>query len=675
MLYTLYFITLNAWLITLTLSLLSFFIKNNISLPVLRTLTVALAGLTLAMGLTGCITQQTFSSTITVLFIGLHPSLSLNPLSSFFVLLMGLGYLGISLFSFDYFRHFSKMQQQKIHFLETLFAFSILLVFMANDPMTFLLAWEIMAFASYFLVVSIEPNKNSRKAGFLYLTITHIGFFALVIAFFLLFLNLNSALWSFSPINQVLPPTQSMANIIFLLALIGFGAKAALFPLHVWLPEAHPTAPSPISALMSGVMLKTAIYGFIRFTFDFLLSYQQPWWGYSLVGIGLITKLIGVIHAAMQTDMKRLLAYSSMENMGFIFTAFGLSIIFYQYHEFILSDLALIVVLLHSLNHSLFKSLLFLGTGSILHATGERNLGKLGGLIHTMPWVSVCTLIGALSMAGLPFFNGFISEWLYLGIFFHHDPNTQFLLAMFSPLIIALSVLVFGLAGFVIVKFYGVAFLGQPRESALARAYPSRWMERIGLVWLSLLCVLLGLWPNKMISLIQKILQQLLPQLQTAIETKGTSLQFVPNTPLISFHGFNPLLLGVSLLLFCLFIFAILKRLSSPWTLRRVSSWRCGLSDNTARMQDTAEGFGQPFKQIFSHLITVYLQLPNANDAAPHYHSQLTEKIWAWFYIPLTRSITRLATLTKGIQQGRMTAYLLYMGVTLIILLTWVVWS
>ena len=283
--------------------------------------------------------------------------------------------------------------------------------------------------------------------------------------------------------------------------------------------------------------------------------------------------------------------------------------------------------------------------------------------------------MGGLFMAGFPFFNGFISEWLYLGIFFHHYTTAQFLLAILSPLIIALSVLVFGLAGFVIVKFYGVVFLGQPRESILTHAYPSTHLERAGLLWLSVFCVWLGLWPNTIISLIQTTLQQLLPQLQTAVATKGTSLQFALKTPLTSFHGFNPLLLGISLLLFFLLIFAILKRLSSSWIPRRVPCWSCGLSGNTARMQDTAEGFGQPFKQIFSHLITVCLHLPNANDAAPHYHSQLTEKIWPWFYIPLARSVTRLAALTKWMQQGRMTAYLLYIGITLITLLTWVVWS
>ncbi|EKD70555.1 MAG: hypothetical protein ACD_46C00498G0001 [uncultured bacterium] len=544
----------------------------------------------------------------------------------------------------------------------------MLLVFTANDSFTFLFAWEVMALTSYFLVVSLEPCKQTRRAGFLYLGIAHVGFFAIVMSFYLLTTHGNIFTLHLNQITSSIKLSQSLANIIFIFALIGFGAKAGLFPFHVWLPEAHPAAPSPISALMSGVMLKTAIYGLIRFSFDFLLPYQQLWWGYSLIAVGLVTMLIGVIHSAMQTDMKRLLAYSSMENIGFIATALGLSIIFYQYGLYALSSLALLIVFLHSLNHSIFKSLLFLATGSILHATGERHLGKLGGLIHKMPLVSVCALVGTLSMAGLPLFNGFISEWLYLGIFFHHQP-APFLIAILSPIIIALSVLVFALAGFVTVKFYGIAFLGQPRESALRSIYPSTWLERAGLLWLALWCMMLGLWPNVIIQPIQIIIARI-SQLKPAVHTQSIFLQFPSPTS----HGFSPLLLGIGLGVLLMMVFVLLKYLS-PYPIRRAPSWDCGFSELNARMQDTAEGFGQPFKKIFEKLISVKLLLPKANDCHPHYHSQLTEKIWATFYFPLIGITVRIAALTKWIQQGRMTTYLLYIGMTLLILLVWVVWS
>ena len=667
----LYRITLYAWLTTALISLPLLAMHNNTVLKTQRWWNTMLALMTLVTGVMGCVTEQTITTNISYLFFILKPSFSINPLSSFFILLTGLSYFGISCFSINYFKHFTQSQQKKIHLFETLFVFAMLLVLTANDPFTFLFSWEMMTLTSYFLVVSFEPNRLTRKAGFLYLSIAHIGFFAIVISFYLLSLQSNIFTFHFNDIDPLLRLSSSVANAIFVLAFLGFGAKAGLFPLHIWLPEAHPAAPSPISALMSGVMLKMAIYGLLRFLFTFLLPYQQFWWGYSLISVGLLTMLIGVIHAAMQTDMKRLLAYSSMENIGFIAMTLGLAVIFYQYHLYTLSTLALLVVLLHSLNHSLFKSLLFLGTGSILHATGERNLGKLGGLIHKMPWVSVCTFIGTLSMAGLPLFNGFISEWLYLSIFFHYS-DSSFLIAILSPLIIALSVLVFGLAGFVVVKFYGIAFLGQPREPKLAQAYPSTWLERLGLFWLAWWCVLLGVWPNAVIIPIQWIIHNLSSQLNAAIQKNGLFLQFSSSVSYA--QGFSPLLLGLSLGILLIVVWILLKRLS-PASIRRAARWDGGWGGLTPRMQDTAEGFGQPFKQIFSKLIMIKLRLPVPNEANPYYRSQLTEKIWILLYFPLITLTTRIAALTKWIHQGRMTTYLLYIGITLFILLNWVVWS
>ncbi|PIZ04077.1 MAG: hydrogenase 4 subunit B [Gammaproteobacteria bacterium CG_4_10_14_0_8_um_filter_38_16] len=663
-----YHITLYACLFISLVSFLFLITKNNHALTFQRYLNTGLSLLIIVTGCIGFTTGQTLIIDLPHLFFIPKPSLYLNPISSFFIFLTGISYCGISFFSTTYFKHFSKIQQQRIHLFETIFVFSMLIVFTANDSFTFLFVWEVMALTSYFLVVSLEPSKQTRRAGFLYLGIAHVGFFAIVMSFYLLTSHANIFTIHLNEIASSLKLSQSLANTIFIFALIGFGAKAGFFPFHVWLPEAHPAAPSPISALMSGVMLKTAIYGLLRFSFDFLLPYQQLWWGYSLISLGLITMLVGVIHSAMQTDMKRLLAYSSMENIGIIATAMGFAIIFYQYGLYALSSLALLVVFLHCLNHSIFKSLLFLATGSILHATGERNLGKLGGLIHKMPWVSVCALIGTLSMAGLPLFNGFISEWLYLGIFFHHHP-TPFLIAILSPLIIAISVLVFALAGFVAVKFYGIAFLGQPRESTLIQTYPSSWPERVGLLWLTFGCILLGLWANLVIRPIQLIIDRI-SQLNMAIYTKSIFLKFPPPTS----HGFSPLLLCISLGALFIVVFILLKYLS-PFSIRRVPSWNGGFNELNSHMQDTAEGFGQPFKRIFEKLISLKLSLPKTTDCNPHYRSELTEKIWNYFYFPLMNMLTRIAELTKWIQQGRMTTYLFFIGITLLVLLIWVVWS
>lgn len=664
---------ISAWLL-LALAAFLFSFKNSCLQRTLRIIPILLAAITTTMGFWEIIYPQTAPIIIPGILWGFHPSLQLDPLSSFFVMLLGICYLGISVFSLDYLKHFTPSQQKKIHLWEMLFITTMLLVFTAHDPLMFLFAWECMALSSYFLVSSIDPSKVNRKAGLLYLGIAHIGFFAIALSFFILFSDQAFSTWQFT---HTLLSNQSMANAVFIFALIGFGAKAGLFPLHVWLPEAHPAAPSPISALMSGVMLTTAIYSLIRFMFEFLLPYQQIWWGYSLVSLGLITMFIGIIHAAMQTDMKRLLAYSSIENMGLIVTVLGLAIIFYQFQQFSLADLALIIALLHTLNHGIFKSLLFLGTGSILHATGERNFGKLGGLIHTMPWVSVCTLIGTLAMAGLPLFNGFISEWLYLSLFFHHSAAFYFSLAIFSPLIVATSVLVFALAGFVIVKFYGIAFLGQAREPQLLHTKPSSAFERIGLSWLAFLCVILGLFPNGLISLIQTVNLELLPNLQIGLINPSVLNVHINVIDLNSPHGFNPAILAAGLMIILVLTYGIVRRISAA-KIRRAAKWDCGFPFQTARMQarmqDSAEGFGQPFKQTFSQWISIKLHLPKPSDEKPYYQSQLTEKIWHIAYIPLISLVRHLAVLTKWIQQGRISTYLLYIGLTLLLILIWVVW-
>ena len=287
------------------------------------------------------------------------------------------------------------------------------MVLMADDAYAFMVTWEMMALSSFFLVTTNHRIAEIRRAGFLYLLVAHIGAISILLCFGVL--QANTGDYTFANMRaQSLSPF--WASCAFLLALFGFGAKAGILPLHVWLPEAHPAAPSPVSALMSGVMLKTAIYGMVRVSFD-LLGSPIWWWGVVALVVGLATALFGVVFAAAQVDMKRLLAYSSIENIGLIVVGLGLAIIFAAYKMESLAALALVAMLYHCLNHALFKSLLFLGTGSVLHATQERNLGKLGGLMRFMPWVAWTTLVGVIASAGLPPSNGFVSEWLLLQAF------------------------------------------------------------------------------------------------------------------------------------------------------------------------------------------------------------------------------------------------------------------
>src|SRR5690348_11922515 len=402
-----------------------------------------------------------------------------DALSSLFLVLLGTASAGISVFAAGYFRRGHGTSAGLMCLQYHLFLASMGLVLLANDAYTFMVAWETMALSSYFLVTTEHGIPEIRRAGFLYLLIAHVGAIGILLSFGVL----QGGSWQFTfeaMRHAHLAP--QWAAVAFLLALFGFGAKAGLVPLHVWLPEAHPAAPSPVSALMSGVMLKTAIYGVLRVTFD-LLGEPVWWWGLVPLAFGLFSAVYGVVFAAAQTDMKRLLAFSSIENIGIIFTAFGLAIVFRGVSMPSLAALALIALLYHSLNHAFMKSLLFLGTGSVLHSTGERNLGRLGGLIHRMPWVAWLTLIGALALAGLPPLNGFVSEWLLLQafLFAHEVPHT--FVNMLLPLGAAAPVLAAALAAYVMVKFYGVIFLGQQRDASLSRARDAGAFERIGLAW------------------------------------------------------------------------------------------------------------------------------------------------------------------------------------------------
>jgi NADH:ubiquinone oxidoreductase subunit 5 (subunit L)/multisubunit Na+/H+ antiporter MnhA subunit len=431
----------------------------------------------------------------------------------------------------------------------------------------------------------------------------------------------------------------------------------------VWLPEAHPAAPSPVSALMSGVMLKTALYGLLRVTFD-LLGGPVWWWGIVPLAFGLLTAIYGVVFAAAQTDMKRLLAFSSIENVGILFTGVGLCVIFRGVGMNALASLALVAVLYHALNHAFMKSLLFIGTGSVLHATGERNLGKLGGLIRRMPWVAWLTLVGALAIAGLPPLNGFVSEWLLLQAFLSSYAVPKPFLNMLLPLGAAVIALAAALAGYVMVKFYGVIFLGQPREPSLERAHDAGRLERIGLVWLAAGCVVLGVFPAYVINVLELVPLQL--GLIDARTLGGSWWRVVPVMERQASYAPLVFLIVVTAVT-VLTVFAV--KLFYHGRTRRSAPWDCGFIRLDARMQDTAEGFGQPIRHIFQPFFGMQRQLPTPFDAEPHYRVTVSDRIWTYAYVPLSTLVQRVAWAVARLQQGRIATYLTYSFVTLLVLL------
>lgn len=650
-------------LLWLALGLAGVFFPRNLRL-VSRALfpAGALAALALAAAALAALGGATQSLVLPLGLPDLPFHLRLDALSAFFLLLLGAVTAGISVFAAGYFRQGEGTPPGLQCLYYHVFIASMALVLLADDAYAFMVFWETMALSSYFLVTSDHAKAEIRRAGFLYLLIAHVGAIGILLCFGLLH---GTGDYTFDTMREVqLAPF--WATVAFALALFGFGAKAGMLPLHVWLPEAHPAAPSPVSALMSAVMLKTAIYGLLRVLFD-LLHMQVWWWGVVILALGLATALYGVIFSAVQSDMKRLLAYSSIENIGFILVGIGLAVTFQAYGMRALAALALTAALYHSINHAFFKSLLFLATGSVLHATHERALGKLGGLIHRMPWVAWLALIGTLAIAGLPPLNGFVSEWLLLQAFLFSPNLPHAYLNMLVPVAAAAVVLAAALAGYVMVKFYGVVFLGQPREPALATARDASIWERAGLVWLAAGCVALGVAPVAVIGFIDAVSAQLLGK---TLGASATGWMFL--TPISPARASYAPFLFLIVILFVWFLTWLAVRQFYRAGTRRAPAWDCGFPAQTARMQDSAEGFGQPIRQVFEPFFRMQRDLPTPFDARPRYRVSVEDHLWHWLYLPLasvTEMVTRVVTL---LQRGRISVYLTYSFVTLLVLLLFV---
>ena len=588
--------------------------------------------------------------------------LRLDPLSAFFLVVLGLASAGITIFAGGYFRPGEGTAPGIMGLQYHVFLAAMAMVMLADDAYAFMVAWEAMALSSFFLVTTNHRIAEIQRAGFLYLLIAHVGAIAILLCFGVL--QANTGDYTFANMRaQHLTPFWASAG--FLLAFFGFGAKAGILPLHVWLPEAHPAAPSPVSALMSGVMLKTAIYGMARVCFD-LLGTPLWWWGVVALVVGLATALFGAVFAAAQVDMKRLLAYSSIENIGLVVVALGLAIVFTGYHMLPLAALAMTAMLYHCVNHAMFKSLLFLATGSVLHATSERSLGKLGGLMRWMPWVAGTALVGVIASAGLPPSNGFVSEWLLLQSFLFTGELPNPYLRMLVPVFAAGVVLVAALAGYVMVKFFGVIFLGQPREEKLAQARDAGWLERLGLVWLTVLCVLLGLFPVEVMEAIDPIPAALLGRGLLQGGRIADAFLLAPVNPARA--SYSPLLIAVAALAIAALVFVLVRRFYHGRT-RRAAPWGCGYPWQTARMQDTAEGFGQPIRQIFEPLFLMKRELPTAFDAHPRYRVSIEDPAWRWLYLPVAWATETCSRLVGLLQRGRIAIYLLYSFLTLLALL------
>ncbi len=534
------------------------------------------------------------------------------------------------------------------------------MVAVAANGILFLLSWELMALSSFFLVTFENTEESVRRAGWTYLVATHLGTFFLLVLFLLLGRQSGAETLDFDNFLAMRSWMGPVADTVFILALIGFGAKAGFIPFHVWLPEAHPAAPSHVSAVMSGVMLKTGIYGLLR-TLSFL-GYPEPWWGWLLIGIGLVSGIPGVLFALAQHDLKRLLAYHSVENIGIIVLGIGLGVLGAAEHVPALVVFGFGGALLHVVNHALFKGLLFLGAGSVLHAIGTREMDRMGGIIRRMPWTAATFLTGAVAICGLPPLNGFVSEFLiYLGAF--RAVGEPRIAAAGAMIIIGLA-LIGGLAAACFTKAFGVVFLGEPRSEQAAHAHESGWAMRIPLLLLAAGCAAIGFLAPHAVNLTAG-----------AVYVIGW-LSPVDLQPQVTFAA-APLFPVVMIACVFLLLLACLAWLRSRLLAGRTSpgeTWDCGYVAPTARMQYTASSFAQPLTKMFEPFLRPDRRLhkpegffPGPVDFATHTDDLFRRDL----YRPIFLGIEWLALKLRFLQSGRVQLYVLYIALTLFILLIW----
>ena len=541
-----------------------------------------------------------------------------------------------------------------------LFFFNLLVAAMAalviaRDGILFLAAWEVMSLASYFLVTFENEREEVRRAGMTYLVASQLGVAFLFVLFAVL--SRGASTYDFDAFAAA-APAAGLANTCFWLALAGFGAKAGFWPVHIWLPDAHPAAPSHVSALMSGVMIKMGIYGLLRaLTF---LGPPPAWWGAVVIAIGAVSGVAGVLHALAQHDLKRLLAYHSVENIGIIALGIGVGLLGSSHHNPSIAFLGYAGALLHVLNHGLFKGILFEAAGSVLHATGTRDIESLGGLSRRMPVTAAAFLLGSVAICGLPPLNGFVSEWLiYVGAF-RASASLPHAWAVAALAAVPALALIGGLAAACFVKAFGVVFLGEPRSEAASMAHEAGPAMRTSMILGSLLCISIGIWPAAAIRL---------------VAPAATVIGRLPSVPMAAVGPLSAITRLAVLLLALVTLLTLLRRaLLRGRSVGTATTWGCGYPGATARMQYTAASFAEPVLEPFAAAIPrrIHQEGPEGYfPAKAHYEQHLGDMAGERFLLPATRRAVEALSRLKVIQQGRLQLYLVYIAVTLVVLLVW----
>jgi hydrogenase-4 component B len=589
-------------------------------------------------------------------------------LSAFFVMVVAAGAIPAALYAIGYTREYAgKHSLAGMGFALNIFIAAMILVPLARNVLTFLALWEIMSLASYFLVITEHEREETLRAGWVYFVMTHAGFVALFLGFLLL--AQTTGTMNFTDWGAAAKLNPGSHNLIFILFALGFGSKAGVIPLHVWLPRAHPAAPSHVSALMSGVMIKLGVYGLARVAFDWF-GVGPAWWGGLVLVVGAVSAVLGVLYALVEHDLKRLLAYHSVENIGIILLGLGAGMLFQAHRLQALAALSLIAALYHTLNHAVFKSLLFMGAGAVLHATRTRNMEELGGLIKRMPQTAVFFLVGSLAIAALPPFNGFISEWLtFQSLLLSFQISAHTVNLIFALGVAALA-LTSGLAAACFVKAFGITFLALPRSEPAALAHEVEWTMRTAMAALALACVALGVAPFVILA----------PLDATAFDLMGAhaDMRFDWNA-LVTNDGFGwvaPLWIALGLGAFLIAIPLALGLMGTNKRRRYYETWGCGRALQTARFEYTATAFANPFKRVFALLYRPVVTL----DIDAHAESRYFVRTIAYYherrlifeealYTPLLRLIQALARGARVMQSGNVHGYLAYILVALVALL------
>ncbi len=597
--------------------------------------------------------------------------IEIDPLSAFFLIpIFGLSALA-AIYGAEYLGSWrGRRSVGPAWFFFNLLVIGMALVATSRNAVLFLIAWEVMSIASFFLVTSESDREDVRSAGWTYLVATHLGTALL----FVMFLWLGSEAGSFEferfrlirDMGMFGPDTA--ASVIFVLALIGFGTKAGLMPLHVWLPEAHPAAPSHVSAVMSGVMIKTGIYGIAR-VMTWLAEDPPAWWGLLLIAAGLVSGVLGVAFALAQRDLKRLLAYSSVENIGIITMGLGLGLLGRSLNSPALAAFGFAGALLHVLNHAAFKGLLFLGAGSVAHAAHTRDIERLGGLLKRMPWTGAAFLAGATAICGLPPFNGFISEFL---IFFGAFGSFARSAAPAVPLIsiIAALALIGGLAAACFAKAFGIVFLGEPRGEQAAQARESGLLMRLPMAVLAVACLAIGLGAPRLIGIMAPVAAPLLGRsgdFATQAATRLSLSAMQKPLEMIVFGSFVFLVLVA-------FLAFLRSQLLAGRPMGETGTWDCGYARPTPRMQYTASSFAQPLTDLFRAILRPRTQMKPPRGLFPadaSFESHAPDVCREGFFAPLFGFLARHLARLRRLQEGRVQVYILYIMLTLIVLLIW----